>query len=138
MSDSTLVDTGPLVSVFNTRDSHHQWALSFFKNLKPPLYTCDAVITEVLYLLQGDVRSVDYMFGLMERKTLISDFSAQSHALSVKKIMKKYADTPMDFADACLVRMSELRPDAHIWTLDSGFLVYRRNGRANIPLVYPS
>lgn len=51
--------------------------------------------------------------------------------------MKKYADTPMSFADACLVRMTELHDDAVIATLDSDFRVYRRNGEPQIAIVIP-
>ena len=43
----------------------------------------------------------------------------------------------MAFADACLVRMAELRPEACIWTLDEDFRFYRRNGRQTLPLVAP-
>jgi hypothetical protein len=43
----------------------------------------------------------------------------------------------MSFADACLVRMSELWPAAPVFTLDSDFRVYRRNKRQSLPLVCP-
>jgi hypothetical protein len=52
--------------------------------------------------------------------------------------MKKYADHPMDFADACLVYMSEQTKDCKIVTIDrADFTVYRRHGREAIPLVLP-
>lgn len=137
MSVSVLVDTGPLVALFNSRDKHYDWAVEVFKALRPPVYTCDAVMTEAMFLLRSDSRSVSFLTGLMERNILISDFSVQEQASSIKKLMTKYADTPMDFADACLVRMSELRSDCSVWTMDSDFLVYRRNGRARIPLIHP-
>jgi hypothetical protein len=43
----------------------------------------------------------------------------------------------MDFADACLVRMTEILPESRIWTTDSDFLVYCRHGRTSIPLLAP-
>jgi uncharacterized protein len=43
----------------------------------------------------------------------------------------------MDFADACLVRMTEILPDPRVWATDSDFLVYRRHGRTSIPLLAP-
>ena len=49
----------------------------------------------------------------------------------------RYADQPMSLADACLVRLSELHPDAYILTLDSDFRIYRRNGRSQIPALLP-
>jgi predicted nucleic acid-binding protein len=51
--------------------------------------------------------------------------------------MKKFQSVPMSFADACLVRMSELEPRSRILALDSDFRVYRRNRRQAIPTVMP-
>lgn len=65
------------------------------------------------------------------------DFLFQEQAVSVWKLLNKYADTPLGFADACLVRMSEIFPQAIVWTVDSDFRVYRRHGRAAIPLMAP-
>jgi|TARA_Y100000385_G_C12507384_1_gene389770 uncharacterized protein len=138
MSVSVLVDTGPLIALFNTRDKHHEWAIEVFKALRPPLYTCDAVLAEAMFLLRSDLRSVHFLTGLLERNILISDFAVQEQAGSIRKLMSKYADTPMGFADASLVRMSELRSDCSVWTMDSDFLVYRRNGRARIPMISPN
>ncbi|MFY9825220.1 MAG: hypothetical protein WAM82_27830 [Thermoanaerobaculia bacterium] len=50
----------------------------------------------------------------------------------------RYADVPMDLADACMVRLSELNESCVLWTLDSDFRIYRRNGRSVIPLLLPS
>ena len=44
---------------------------------------------------------------------------------------------PMSFADACVVRLSELHPRAEVWTTDSDFTIYRRNRRSPIPLRMP-
>ena len=52
--------------------------------------------------------------------------------------METYSDQPMSLADACLVRMAELHPDARVFTLDSHFRVYRRNRRQVLPLVIPA
>jgi predicted nucleic acid-binding protein len=51
--------------------------------------------------------------------------------------MKKFQSVPMSFADACLVRMSELEPRSRILTLDSDFRIYRRNRRQAIPAIMP-
>lgn len=65
------------------------------------------------------------------------DFCFESHASVIWRLMKKYRDLPMDFADACLVRMSELNDHCRVWTVDSDFRVYRRHGRQVIPLIFP-
>jgi predicted nucleic acid-binding protein len=51
--------------------------------------------------------------------------------------MERYADTPMSLADACLVRLTEIVTDCKLFTLDSDFEHYRRNGRHAIPLLIP-
>jgi len=44
----------------------------------------------------------------------------------------------MDFADACLVRMSELYRQSRVFTVDTQFRdIYRRNGRQVIPTLLP-
>ena len=63
--------------------------------------------------------------------------SMANEARPVTKLMERFATVPMSFADACLVRLSELHPRAVIVTLDSDFRVYRRNGRQVIPVLMP-
>lgn len=48
--------------------------------------------------------------------------------------MERYADLPMSFADACLVRISETLPDPVLLTTDADFRIYRRHGRRTIPV----
>jgi predicted nucleic acid-binding protein len=53
------------------------------------------------------------------------------------KTMETYADVPMDFADACVTRLAEMFEDSTVCTVDTDFLVYRKNRRSVIPLVAP-
>jgi predicted nucleic acid-binding protein len=53
------------------------------------------------------------------------------------KLLEKYADVPMSFADACLVRMTETLNDPTLLTTDADFRIYRRHGRQVIPCVFP-
>ena len=56
----------------------------------------------------------------------------------VAHLLEKYSDQEMQLADACLVRMSELKRDCRLFTLDrKDFQVYRRFERQVIPLVAP-
>ena len=65
------------------------------------------------------------------------DFDFQAQGPAIWRMVQKYRDLPMDLADACLVRMSELHSDCLIWTTDSHFRVYRRHGRQTVPLLSP-
>ena len=51
--------------------------------------------------------------------------------------MKRYADLPMGFADACLVRMAETHPEPVVLTTDAHFRIYRRHGRQVVPCALP-
>lgn len=62
----------------------------------------------------------------------------EDDASAVEALMRRYADTPMSLADACLVRLSERIPDSRVFTLDADFGHYRRNGRQAIPLLHPA
>ena len=74
---------------------------------------------------------------MIERGVLQIDFSLSAQVENVKVLMKKYKDVPMSLADACLVRMSELIDNSVVFTLDSDFYNYRKNGRRKIPLIIP-
>jgi predicted nucleic acid-binding protein len=56
----------------------------------------------------------------------------------VGRLLRRYSDVRISLADACLVRMSELRTDSRLLTFDVDFNVYRRNGRQVIPTISPN
>ena len=77
------------------------------------------------------------VFRMMDSGFIHLGFSLQDHTGKVAALMEKYADVPMSLADACLVRMSEIHDNCKVFTLDSDFKIYKRNGRRAIPLIYP-
>ena len=99
--------------------------------------TCEAVLAEACFLLQCSRKGQDAVLELVARGVLTVRFSLASELAAVRKLTQRYASVPMSFADACLVRMSELDPRATVATLDSDFKVYRRNRRQAIPLLSP-
>ncbi len=133
-----LADTGPIVAYLNGRDRHHAWALSVFKQLRPPLLTCEAVLSEACYLLRSTPGGGDRVMDLVNRGVLDVGFGLRAEATAVSGLLRRYRSLPMDLADACLVRMSELHADSVLFTVDSEFRdVYRRNGRQVIPTLLP-
>jgi uncharacterized protein len=137
MSRLILADTGPLVALFHGADAAHPWALARFQEFREPLATCEAVLTEALHLLRKVPPANFGLLALWERATVRIKFSAESEKDAIRKLLRRFGSVPMSFADACLVRMSEIHSDCAIWTLDSDFRVYRRSGRQSIPLLSP-
>ena len=75
--------------------------------------------------------------ALLRRRAVVVAFDFANDLEPVLKLMQKYANVPMSLADACLVRMTEMRSDAVILTTDTDFRIYRRHGRQVIPCVLP-
>jgi len=74
---------------------------------------------------------------LLQSDDVLARFTAAEHIVAIIALMEKYADIPMSFADASLVRMSEIHGKARVMTCDSDFSIYRKNGRQSIPLIAP-
>ena len=74
---------------------------------------------------------------LLERKIISVGFSLQDEVTGILRLLRRYDDTPMSLADACLVRMAELIDDSVIFTTDSDFRTYRKHGRQIIPIITP-
>ena len=132
-----LVDTGPLVALLNRRDRHHVWVREILDTLEPPVFTCEAIVSEACFLLSRIAGGQDAMLELLTGRVIEVDFQLTNELVAVRGLMRKFASVPMALADACLVRMSELDTSSVILTLDSDFRVYRRNRRQMIPTIMP-
>ena len=96
------------------------------KTIEEPLYTTEAVLTEVLTVFDPGSRGAE---GIKEY--FLGDY-VSLHALAMEDIersfslMDKYSDLPMDFADATLLSVAEKLGTAKIFTLDfNDFNIYR-------------
>ena len=74
-----LLDTGPLVSFLASGLRHHAWVVEQWKRLRPPLLTCEPVLTEAAFLLQRERSETEALFHLLERKVIRIEFSVQEH-----------------------------------------------------------
>ena len=131
-----IMDAGPLVAWFCPRDEHYEWAGLTFSKLQPGGIICEAVITEVCHLVakEGVARNEVIEFVIqsgLETVALGNDLPA------IARLLTRYADAPMDFADACMVRLAEMYPDATVCTTDGHFKFFRRNQHDVIPLLAP-
>lgn len=138
--NQVIVDTGPIVAYLRAPDHYHAWARHRFEELAPPFWTCEPVLTEAAFLLSrfGGAQNVEVLLALVRRGALRVTFSLADQVGQLLELMKRYQDVPMSLADACLVRMAELRSGSVVLTLDSDFTIYRIHGRTPIPLLIPA
>jgi predicted nucleic acid-binding protein len=130
-----IADTGFLVAFAVQDDLHHGWAKEIGNRVTTPLLTCEAVLAETCFHLQ----SVSVVTGMLRDGLIAIAFSAADHLQQIEALARRYADRKPDFADLCLIRMSELHPRHSVVTTDrEDFRIYRRNKREIIPLVCPS
>jgi predicted nucleic acid-binding protein len=132
-----IIDTGVMVAALDRRDAHHDWAAGLMAELIPPAVTCEACLAEAAHLLRRVPGATDRLLQFVVRGHIVPAFRLTAEARPVAALLAQYADVPMDLADACLVRLSELHPAARVLTTDSDFRVYRRNGRGAIPVIMP-
>ncbi|HXW57343.1 MAG TPA: PIN domain-containing protein [Candidatus Cybelea sp.] len=136
MARNALVDAGFVVALLSKRDAHHRWAVTHAAEFPPPWLTCEAVLSEAFHLLGH--RGAPSLGELLRRRALLVNFRLGENVEPVVKLIEKYSDIPMSFADACLVRMSETLADPVIVTTDEDFRVYRRHNRQVVPCVTPA
>jgi predicted nucleic acid-binding protein len=132
-----LLDTGPLVAYLNRSDQYHEWAKRCWAALHDPLWTCESVLSEAIFLLQSAGIGAAPLLHLLDLEIIRCDFAGLDHWPDLCRLIRKYADQPMSLADACLVRMAELTNRCQVFTTDRDFLVYRRQSRRVIPLLAP-
>jgi predicted nucleic acid-binding protein len=135
--EAALLDTGPLISFLSSGLTHHVWTVEQWKRLRPPLLTCEPVLTEAAFLLKREGLDADPIFELLGRGVIRIAIDVQDEQADLRALMRRYRNRRMSLADACLVRLSEIHTKSHIFTLDSDFQIYRRHGNKVIPVLMP-
>ncbi|MCD6296820.1 MAG: PIN domain-containing protein [Deltaproteobacteria bacterium] len=137
MKRRVILDTGPLVAFINGRDKYHKWATLQWAQIEPPFLTCEAVLSEAYFLLGSLDEGQVAVLGLLQRKVLHLPFRMSEHVNQIAWLLQKYSNIPISFADACLVRMTEIYAESLVLTIDSDFSIYRKNKRQVIPTLSP-
>ncbi len=137
MKQRVILDTGPLVALINGRDKYHKWATLQWAQIEPPLLTCEAVLSEVCFLLDGLDGGQTVVLELLSRRILHTPFRLTEHVNQIGLLLQKYSNVPLSLADACLVRMTELYSESPLLTLDADFKIYRKDRRKVIPTLSP-
>ena len=121
----TIIDSGPLIALFDGSDKYHNDVLTFMKEYKGKLITSWAVITEVSHMLDFNLQvQIDFLkwceIGGIEVYNITQD-----EISNIRVMMEKYIDIPMDLADGTLMYIANKENIKNIVSIDSDFDIYR-------------
>ncbi len=124
-----LIDSGPLIALFDGNDKYHAASVEFIKNNTSELVTTLASVTETLHLLDFNRNAQIDFLGWVNAGAVTLEPVTSDDLQRIKKLIIKYSDLPMDFADGCLVFLGEKFNINTIATIDRDFDVYRLKGK---------
>jgi uncharacterized protein len=140
---NVLADSGPFAALFNNRDAYHAKTIAFFRThgASLRLHTTWEVISEVMYFLdfsaasQGDF--LDWLHAGHAANLITISSLDVADLPKLSKMMRKYADRPMDLADASLVHLANKTGHTDIITIDrADFAVYRTTKRKSFRNIF--
>ncbi len=121
-----IVDTGPIVSIFDESEPLHVTCTSALKTFREPLLTTWPVLTESFYLLRDWEKGQKELWSFILEGGLSVQNIEAGHYRRLRDLMNKYSDRPMDIADASLIVTAEINKIKTIFTLDKkDFHIYR-------------
>jgi len=131
------MDTGPLVAYLDANDRSHADVSECLDSFTGRLATTSAVITEAMHFVATSRNGPRLLAEFVSVSAMeVYDLSRPPELLEVVSLMERFADAPMDFADATLVLLAEGLNVHDILTLDRrGFSIYRTRGRRPLRLV---
>jgi len=131
-----IVDTGPWVALIDRSESMHLNSVHWFKQFSGTLYSTEAVLTEVLYLLNFSIKAQSAAIDFVVESLIEIVPSNRESLRKTKNLMRKYADLPMDYADATLVCLAMDTGIQNIVTFDKkDFTIYRSHGKKKFKIM---
>ena len=131
-----LVDAGPLVALVDAGDPHHRKCVEALRGIREPMATVWPALTEAIYLLADLPKAQDALWEMVERGAPELLPLGAGDIPRIRALMGKYADRPMDLADAALICVAEREGIRKIFTIDRrDFSVYRLHGRTRPVLI---
>ena len=131
-----LIDTGPIVALFDKDDRYHALCIENLKEIREPLITTWPVLTECFYLLNFSWEVQDSLWLFIQRGGVDIHPLGKESLISCRELMKQYRDLPMDLADATLVALADVLGISKIFTLDhKDFSIYRFKQKKRFTLI---
>lgn len=130
MNGDGLIDTGAILAFLDRTDRWHQACADVFRQLRLPLLTSEAVLTELFHLVGDSRREMEAAWKFVRSGALVLGTIEHEELPFLDTLMSRYADRPMDFADATLVHLAKRESLSTILTVDfADFETYRIEGK---------
>lgn len=131
-----LMDTGPWVALIDRSEGRHSKCVEWMKGFKGDIFSSEAVLTEVLYLLSFSAAAQSAALDFVLADAIVLVPSSVKSLRRVKDLLQKYQDLPMDFADATLVALAHDLGIGQIVTFDrKHFSTYRIDKRQSFTIM---
>jgi predicted nucleic acid-binding protein len=130
MTTDALVDTGAILALLDRTDRWHAACVEAFQQFRLPLVTSQAVLTELFHLVGDSRHEMETAWKFMLSGAVQLAAIEDSELPEIHRLMSRYWDRPMDFADATLVYLARREGLSTIFTVDlADFEIYRIGGR---------
>lgn len=135
-----LLDTGPIVGLYNESDNWHERCEEFFgQEDRYDYLLTHAVLCEAIFHIQKDRHAeaaseavIDLLEKIENGQLKLHSVDEHDYVSRLKELREKYSDQKLDVADLSLVIAAEDRQIGKIVTIDRkdfGFLTYEKTGR---------
>jgi predicted nucleic acid-binding protein len=131
-----VVDSGPIIALFDAGDAFHRRALEFVRLSRARLISTMAVVTEAMYVLEESLPARKNLLAWIQGGGLTLTEPEAGDFERMIELIEKYADLPMDFTDAVVVALCERLGIQHVASVDRDFAIYRYKGRTKFINVF--
>ncbi len=136
MPANALIDTGAILALLDKSDRWHKACVNAFGQLRLPLLTSEAVLTELFHLVGDTQREMEGAWRFVRSGALVLGTLEHNELPKVHDLMSRSWDRPMDFADATLVYLAKRESLSVILTVDyADFATYRIEGKRQFRVV---
>lgn len=130
MAADALIDTGAILALLQKSDKWHEPCQQAFRQLRFPLLTSQAVLTELFHLVGNSRIEMETAWSFVRSGAVVVETIEDAELPQLRSLMLKYWDLPMDFADATLVHLANRESLSTILTVDQAdFATYRLTGK---------
>ena len=136
MQPRGLIDTGAILALLDTDDQWHDQCEAAFSSLLLPLATTAAVLAELFHLLGDNPHDVAAAWRFLRSGAVVLLPITDADTPDLERLMRQYADRPMDLADATLVHLAKRESLSIVFSIDhDDFETYRIGGKRRFRVV---